>query len=822
MQVQSIGFFPRLAASHLTVVNQVPGPIDFSHSRNCGVARLATVAAAFGMLALSGGWRANAQPASFAGNVQHTALYGAPAQRLNTLRWRTTINLTNTGAAAHYGAPLITPANTVLVPVKTATGFQVSAFEGATGRLKYTLTNDYILPTHNWIPVYQPALATLPSGAGLYYAGAGGTVNYIQDVDSDTPGVPARQCFYTNLAAYGSNASAFNNTVFINTALTVNSNGVVFFGFRVQQTAPGPLNTTNGGFARIDPAGNATYVLAGAAADDTRISRDSHNSAPALSNDGTTLYVAVKGTNAYYCYLLGLDSSTLATKHKALLRDPRNNNFAGVPDDATSSPMIGPDGDVYFGVYANPNNGSRGFLLHFTADLQTQKPPSGFGWDYTPAIVPATMIPGYTGTSPYLLFSKYNNYAGGDGDGINRIALLDPNATQIDPHATAGRLVEMREVLTVIGCTPDSEELGTNHPYAVREWCINTAAVNPATKSIFAPCEDGHLYRWDLTVNSLTEAFNFGPGIGQPYVPTIIGPDGTVYTLNGGTLFALGNLTNVAIAVYSSAPDLRSVVAGQPVTFTAVVTNIDAVGPAPSGTVTFRDRTYQGLTAVTNTLAAAVPLTNGMATVNTSSLSAGSNYLGTHFITVSYSGDATFQPGSATLVQKVHAHATITTLGSAPASGSGAIFTATVASSPAGGVTPTGMVSFWDGSTFLAQVALNTNGNAVVTNSGFNSGSHAITAGYASDTIFASSSGSLFGTPPHLTGPTLLSNGAFQLSFSNIIGAPFTMLGSTDLDLPLSNWAELGPATEILPGTFQFTDYEAPNNSQRFYRVRSP
>ena len=92
---------------------------------------------------------------------------------------------------------------------------------------------------------------------------------------------------------------------------------------------------------------------------------------------------------------------------------------------------------------------------------------------------------------------------------------------------------------------------------------------------MFAPSEDGHLYRWDLAANSLAEAIKLTPGIGEPYVPSIIGPDGTVFTLNGGTLFAVGSTTNLGMAILSSVPDLRSGVAGQSVTFTAIVTNRD-------------------------------------------------------------------------------------------------------------------------------------------------------------------------------------------------------------------------------------------------------
>ncbi|HYV30482.1 MAG TPA: Ig-like domain-containing protein, partial [Candidatus Binatia bacterium] len=370
------------------------------------------------------------------------------------------------------------------------------------------------------------------------------------------------------------------------------------------------------------------------------------------------------------------------------------------------------------------------------------------------------------------------------------------------------------------------EAFGTTYPFAVREWCINTAAVNPATRSVFAPCEDGRIYRWDLAANSVTETFALGPGVGKPYVPTVVGPEGAIYTLNGGKLFALGGFTNLGIAICSSAPDLRSLVAGQPVTFTVFVTNLDSAGPAPSGTVTFQDRTHRGLAGITNPLAANVPLTNGVASVTSSALSAGgsypTNYSDSHFVSATYSGDVIFPSASATLAQKVHASATTTTINSAAGSNNAVIFTATVAPSLAGLGTPSGMVSFWDGAAFLGQVPLDTNGLAALTTTNPGNGSHSLAACYSSDTVFASSRALLIGTPPNLTGFSMLSNGVFRFAYSNVIGAPFTVLGSSDSSLPLSNWPRLGPAIEAPPGQFQFTDSQGAGQTQRFYRVRSP
>ena len=270
----------------------------------------------FFCLLLSSG-RVFAQAPTFAGNAQHTSIYAAPAQNLNLIKWSTSIDLNNTGALIHYGAPLVTAANTVLVPVKTGTtnGFRVDAIDGATAAAKYSLASDYILPAHVWMPSYQPTVATGAFGTRLYYPGAGGTIFHVDNPDSLTPSAPVRHVFYTSLAGYNANAAAYNNSIFVNTPITADANGNIFFGFRVQGTAPAPLNTTQSGYARIDANGNASFILANVAANDNLISQTSHNIAPALSNDGTTVYVVVKwSTDFKYGYLLGLDSTTLATK----------------------------------------------------------------------------------------------------------------------------------------------------------------------------------------------------------------------------------------------------------------------------------------------------------------------------------------------------------------------------------------------------------------------------------------------------------------------------------------------------------------------------
>jgi hypothetical protein len=140
--------------------------------------------------------------------------------------------------------------------------------------------------------------------------------------------------------------------------------------------------------------------------------------------------------------------------------------------------------------YNFTSHNDRGWLLHFDAKLATKKTPGSFGWDDTVSIAPSTIVPSYTGTSSYLLMSKYNNYYEiGSGDGHNRIAILDPSAREADPILPRVRV--MKEVLIKRGPTHEPGE-----PKGVEyEWCINSAVVDAANKSVIVNSEDGFTYR---------------------------------------------------------------------------------------------------------------------------------------------------------------------------------------------------------------------------------------------------------------------------------------------------------------------------------------
>ena len=73
-----------------------------------------------------------------------------------------------------------------------------------------------------------------------------------------------------------------------------------------------------------------------------------------------------------------------------------------------------------------------------------------------------------------------------------------------------------------------------------------------------------------------------------------------------------------------------------------------------------------------------------------------------------------------------------------------------------------------------------------------------------------------------LSGAKKLANGSFQFAFTNSVGALFGVLTATNPALALSNWTALGGITELSAGQFQFTDPQATNDPQRFYRIRSP
>ena len=485
----------------------------------------------------AGGSATAVEWAGFAENAQHTAMVRTMPQPLRRIRWRVKVDrhpvLVVDALLIHYGSPMITAANTVLVPTRISAraGFRVVAYSGTNGRRRWSLDTDYRTPafiaqTLAWKP---PLPAVLTPGGALAVAGAGGTVLMRADADNRA-GAVQRLVFY-GAAQWRAHRAAYDKAVQITTPLTAAPDGSVYFGFTVTGATPDHLTS---GIARIAADGHATWITAAAAARNRAVTGVAINCAPALSPNGKTVYITV--TTPSSGILVGLSATTLSPQYHVVLKDPASGRPAMISTSSSAAPTVGPDGDVYYGVLESSfgTHDDRGWLLHFNAALTRTETPGSFGWDNTVSVVPASAVPRYHGRSPYLLMSKYNNYlVGPHGNGRNEVAVLDPRASQKDPFANVQTMKAVETILSPV------HEPGTP-PGARYEWCIDSAVVDTADDSVMVNSEDGILYRWDLASNKLAEKIRLNAPRGEAYTPTIIGPDGTVYAVNNATLYAIG------------------------------------------------------------------------------------------------------------------------------------------------------------------------------------------------------------------------------------------------------------------------------------------
>src|SRR5258707_11154055 len=168
--------------------------------------------------------------------------------------------------------------------------------------------------------------------------------------------------------------------------------------------------------------------------------------------------------------------------------------------------------------------------------------------------------------------------------------------------------------------------------------------------------------------------------------------------------------TSSVVVASSSNPSAT----GQVVTFTATVTP-----SAATGSVQFLDDA---------TVIGTVAVASGIAAFSTSSLTQGS-----HSITVSYSGDSSYQGATSTAVaQTVKGTSSVIVASSANPSvtGQAVTFTATVTPSAA-----SGNVQFLDGATVIGTVAV-ASGVAAFSTSSLTQGSHSINASYSGDSSY--------------------------------------------------------------------------------------
>ncbi len=314
------------------------------------------------------------------------------------------------------------------------------------------------------------------------------------------------------------------------------------------------------------------------------------------------------------------------------------------------------------------------------------------------ASVPVSGAATFTFNTTHLAVGSHSLTASYSGDFNNAPAHSVPLSLTVQQAPTAIALVTSTNPLTqkqpltlTATVTTDSPNATGNVNFYDGPNLLGTVPLTAVGSASFSPQNLG------LGTHSLTAVYagdtNHASSTSAP-VPELVVQDAT-------------------LAVSSS---LNPSVSGQNVIFTGQIIG----SPTATGNLTFRDN---------NVILATVPLNaTGAASFATTSLS-----VGTHTVSITYSGDTNFSAASGQLTQTVIAASTSTSISSNlnPATYSQPLtLSATVASN--GGLA-TGAVTFTEAGLPLGSAPLDPHGDASLTLSTLSPGAHTIVASYAGD-----------------------------------------------------------------------------------------
>ncbi|HVE71642.1 MAG TPA: hypothetical protein VNI54_09765 [Thermoanaerobaculia bacterium] len=407
-------------------------------------------------------------------------------------------------------------------------------------------------------PRFEPVFHAALNEDFVYMPARGGTV---QEVDRTTGAIMRR------LGQFGT----LDGNTYVVSPITIDDAGNIYYNTLGLQTEdPWRTAPTGAHLVKITPAGVASRVSYSTLVTDLPqtcasqfsgtpqpyppspdavaplvvcgVPRPGINVTPAVGPDGTVYTVSRAHFNSRWANLIAVNPD-LTVKWSTSLRnrfndgcnvllppngtpggcragattgvDPTDNQpgSGAVNDNSTSSPVVAPDGTIYYGSFTGYNY-SQGHMMRFSA-AGAFLSSYWFGWDVTPAI--------WEHDGTFSLVTKENRYEFNQP----RIPGLEAGyfITQLTPELT----VEWR-----FQSTNFTEERPVGY-----EWCVNAPAVD-RLGVVYVNSEDGHLYAINQG-GTLRERIFLKQVLGAAYTPLSIGADGRIYTQNAGVLFAVGD-----------------------------------------------------------------------------------------------------------------------------------------------------------------------------------------------------------------------------------------------------------------------------------------